>query len=47
MTVDYVEFGPAGDEALTGGANWLMPTLIGTVVLAGSIALPKLMRGKG
>jgi uncharacterized membrane protein YdjX (TVP38/TMEM64 family) len=46
MTVAYVEFGAAGDEVLTGGANWLMPTLIGIVVLAGSIALPKLMARK-
>jgi uncharacterized membrane protein YdjX (TVP38/TMEM64 family) len=47
MTVAYVEFGAAGDEVLTGGANWLVPTLIGAVVLAGSIALPKMMGRKG
>ena len=43
MTVAYVEFGTAGDNVLTGGANWLIPTLIGAVVLAASVVLPKLM----
>jgi uncharacterized membrane protein YdjX (TVP38/TMEM64 family) len=47
MTVAYVEFGTAGDNVLTGGANWLIPTVIGVVVLAASFALPKLMARKG
>lgn len=42
MTVAYVEFGTAGDHMLTNGANWLVPTLIGLVVLLASILLPKL-----
>jgi uncharacterized membrane protein YdjX (TVP38/TMEM64 family) len=43
MTIAYAEFGAAGQEAMAGGANWLMPTLIGFVVLAFSIVLPKLV----
>lgn len=46
MTVAYVEFGTAGDAALSGGANWLVPTLIGAAVLAASVVLPKLMARK-
>jgi len=44
MTVAYVEFGAAGNEALSGGANWVLPTAIGAVVLAISIFLPRLLR---
>ncbi len=47
MTIAYVEFGAAGDEVLSGGANWLLPTLIGAVVVAASIVAPMLMARKG
>ena len=46
MTVAYVEFGAAGNEALSGGANWVLPTIIGAAVLIASIFLPKLLRRK-
>ncbi|HTS93632.1 MAG TPA: VTT domain-containing protein [Stellaceae bacterium] len=44
MTVAYVEFGAAGNEALSGGANWVLPTAIGVFVLLASIFLPRLLR---
>jgi hypothetical protein len=47
MTVAYVEFGAAGNEVLSGGANWVLPTIIGAVVLAISIFLPRLLRRRG
>ena len=46
MTIAYVEFGAAGDEVLSGGAHWLMPTLIGAVLVAASSVAPMLMGGK-
>ncbi len=46
MTIAYVEFGAAGNEALAGGANWLLPTLLGLAVLVASLALPKFVGGK-
>ena len=42
MTLAYVEFGTAGDQMLTKGANWIAPTLIGAAVLIASLLLPKL-----
>ncbi len=47
MTLAYVEFGAAGNEALSGGANWLLPTLLGLAVLVASFLLPKLVGSKG
>ncbi len=46
MTIAYVEFGAAGDEVLSGGANWLLPTLIGALVVAASSVAPMLMGRK-
>ena len=46
MTVAYVEFGAAGEEVLSGGAHWLVPTLIGAAVVAASMVLPMLMARK-
>lgn len=46
MTIAYVEFGTAGNVALSGGANWLLPTLLGLAVLLISLALPKLVERK-
>lgn len=43
-TVVSVEFGAAGQEILAGKAGWLLPTAIGLVVLALSLALPRLIR---
>ena len=46
MTIAYVEFGAAGDEMLSGGAHWLMPTLIGAAVVAACSIAPMLMGRK-
>jgi uncharacterized membrane protein YdjX (TVP38/TMEM64 family) len=46
MTIAYVEFGAAGEEMLSGGANWLWPTLIGAGVVAASVVLPMLTARK-
>lgn len=46
MTIAYVEFGAAGDEVLSGGAHWLLPTLIGAAVVAVSTVAPILMGRK-
>ncbi len=46
MTIAYVEFGAAGNEALSGGANWLLPTLLGLGVLLILLALPKFVERK-
>ena len=46
MTIAYVEFGAAGEEVLTGGAHWLLPTLIGAAVVAASTIAPMLMARK-
>lgn len=47
MTIANVEFGAAGAQAISGGAGWLMPTLIGLAVLVLSIVLPKLVARGG
>ncbi len=44
MTIACVEFGAAGDRIAAGRADWLVPTLVGVVVLALSIVLPRLAR---
>jgi uncharacterized membrane protein YdjX (TVP38/TMEM64 family) len=46
MTLAYVEFGAAGNEALFGGANWLLPSLLGLAVLLVSFVLPKFIGSK-
>jgi uncharacterized membrane protein YdjX (TVP38/TMEM64 family) len=46
MTIAYVEFGAAGDEVLSGGANWLLPTAIGALVVAASTVAPMLIGRK-
>jgi uncharacterized membrane protein YdjX (TVP38/TMEM64 family) len=46
MTLAYVEFGAAGNEALSGSANWLLPSLLGLAVLLVSFVLPKLVGSK-
>jgi uncharacterized membrane protein YdjX (TVP38/TMEM64 family) len=44
MTIACVEFGAAGERIAAGRADWLVPTLIGVVVLAFSIIVPRLAR---
>jgi uncharacterized membrane protein YdjX (TVP38/TMEM64 family) len=46
VTLAYVEFGAAGNDAMSGGANWLLPTLLGLAVLLVSFILPKLVGSK-
>lgn len=46
VTIAYVEFGAAGNDAMSGGADWLLPTLLGLAVLLVSFALPKLVGSK-
>jgi uncharacterized membrane protein YdjX (TVP38/TMEM64 family) len=46
MTLAYVEVGAAGNDALSGGADWLVPTLLGLAVLLVSFALPRLVGSK-
>jgi uncharacterized membrane protein YdjX (TVP38/TMEM64 family) len=46
MTIAYVEFGAAGEEVLSGGAHWLLPTLIGALVVAASTITPMLIARK-
>jgi uncharacterized membrane protein YdjX (TVP38/TMEM64 family) len=44
MTIACVEFGAAGERIAAGRADWLVPTLIGVIVLALSIIVPRLAR---
>ena len=44
MTVAYVDLGAAGERMMSGRADWLAPTLIGTAALALSLLLPLLAR---
>jgi len=44
MTIACVEFGAAGERIAAGRADWLVPTLIGVLVLGLSIVLPRLAR---
>jgi len=43
MTVASVQLGAAGEDALSGRADWLLPTAIGAVALALSFILPRLV----
>jgi uncharacterized membrane protein YdjX (TVP38/TMEM64 family) len=44
MTIACVEFGAAGERIAAGRADWLVPTLIGVVVLGLSVLVPRLAR---
>jgi len=44
MTIACVEFGAAGERIAAGRADWLVPTIIGLLVLALSIVLPRAAR---
>lgn len=43
MTIAAVQLGAAGEDALTGRADWLLPTTIGAAALALSFILPRLV----
>ena len=42
MTIAFVQFGAAGDHAIAGKPDWIVPTLVGAVLLVLATALPKL-----
>lgn len=44
LTVAAVDLGAAGERAMRGAADWLMPTLIGAVALALTVIIPALAR---
>jgi len=41
MTIAFVQFGAAGDHAIAGKPDWIVPTLVGAVLLVLATALPK------
>lgn len=41
MTVAFVQFGAAGDHALAGKPDWIVPTLVGGALLVLATVLPK------
>jgi len=43
MTIAAVQLGAAGENALSGRADWLLPTVIGAAALALSFILPRLV----
>jgi uncharacterized membrane protein YdjX (TVP38/TMEM64 family) len=43
MTIACVDFGAAGERIAAGRADWLVPTLIGLIVLALSVFVPRLI----
>jgi uncharacterized membrane protein YdjX (TVP38/TMEM64 family) len=40
MTIAYVSFGAAGERAVAGSHDWLLPASVGAIALAASILLP-------
>lgn len=42
MTVAFVQFGAAGDHAMAGKPDWILPTAVGAALLVLATALPKL-----
>ncbi|HUK09991.1 MAG TPA: VTT domain-containing protein [Stellaceae bacterium] len=44
MTIAATELGAAGESALTGRTDWLLPTLIGAAALTASFILPRLVQ---
>jgi uncharacterized membrane protein YdjX (TVP38/TMEM64 family) len=47
MTIACAEFGAAGETIAAGKAGWIVPTVIGLVVLALSLIVPRLVARKG
>ena len=41
MTIAFVQFGAAGDHAMAGKPDWIVPTVIGATLLVAAAALPK------
>ena len=49
MTIAFVQFGAAGDHALAGKPDWVLPTVLGAALLVAATALPRVgpkLRGK-
>jgi uncharacterized membrane protein YdjX (TVP38/TMEM64 family) len=46
LTIASVDLGAAGERAMRGAADWLMPTLIGVAALALTVFIPALVRRK-
>jgi uncharacterized membrane protein YdjX (TVP38/TMEM64 family) len=44
LTVAAVELGAAGERAMRGAADWLLPTIIGFIALALTILIPTIVR---
>jgi len=44
LTIAYVDFGAAGGRLMHGGANWVVPTLIGLAALLLSLLIPAIAR---
>ena len=44
LTIATVELGAAGERAMRGAADWILPTMIGLVALALTIVIPALVR---
>ncbi len=44
LTIAYVDLGAAGGRAFAGGADWVLPSVIGAAALAVSFLLPALAR---
>ena len=47
MTIACVEFGAAGERIAAGRADWLVPTLVGIVVLGLSVIVPRVVGRRG
>lgn len=46
MTIAYVSFGAAGERAVAGNHDWLLPAIVGAVALAASILLPRWQKAR-
>jgi uncharacterized membrane protein YdjX (TVP38/TMEM64 family) len=44
LTIAAVDLGAAGERAMRGAADWLLPTLIGVVALAMTVIIPAIAR---
>lgn len=44
LTIAAVELGAAGERAMRGAADWLLPTIVGFVALALTVLIPALVR---
>jgi uncharacterized membrane protein YdjX (TVP38/TMEM64 family) len=46
MTIAYVSFGAAGERAVAGSHDWLLPTIVGAIAIAASILLPRWQKAR-